>query len=93
MDEYVFAEDEQGLSSYAYRIIAVKNLANLLKLNQRFCPYSADIIRDVDASITSWILHLPHAKQSLIDKTGSVDEMIFQAHMIINGYEDPRNFY
>lgn len=37
-----------------------------------------------DAYLVNWGLHLPASKSSYFDQFGTFDEMIFQAHMIIN---------
>ncbi|MCJ1317182.1 hypothetical protein MMC15_002505 [Xylographa vitiligo] len=84
MDEYAFLDDEATFSSYAYRITAIRELGNLLKLNLSFCPDSSEIVHAVDASLTNWLLHLPESKVTPLDENGKVDEMMFQAHMIIN---------
>ncbi|MCJ1404274.1 hypothetical protein MMC11_007499 [Xylographa trunciseda] len=84
MDEYAFLDDEAAFSSYAYRITAIRELGNLLKLNLSFCPDSSEIVHTVDASLTNWLLHLPESKVTPLDENGKVDEMMFQAHMIIN---------
>ncbi|MCJ1281608.1 hypothetical protein MMC26_000928 [Xylographa opegraphella] len=84
MDEYAFLDDEATFSSYAYRITAIRELGNLLKLNLSFCPDSSEIVHAVDASLTNWQLHLPESKVTPLDENGKVDEMMFQAHMIIN---------
>ncbi|MCJ1376929.1 hypothetical protein MMC17_000019 [Xylographa soralifera] len=84
MDEYAFSDDEVTFSSYAYRITAIRELGNLLKLNLSFCPDSSEIVFAVDASLTNWLLHLPESKVTPLDENGKVDEMMFQAHMIIN---------
>src|SRR5690606_29876917 len=36
-----------------------------------------------DASLTNWFLHLPEPKKELVQADGKVDEMLFQAHMVI----------
>lgn len=41
----------------------------------------ANIAR-LEARLTNWRLHLPSSKRSALQKDGSVDEMMFQAHMM-----------
>ena len=84
MADYAFLDDDATFSSFAYRITAIRELGNLLKLNQSFCPDSSEIVLAVDASLTNWLLHLPESKTTPLDENGRVDEMMFQAHMIIN---------
>ncbi len=38
----------------------------------------------IEASLNSWLLFLPPAKRDVLSGGGKVDEMLFQAHMIIN---------
>ena len=38
-----------------------------------------------DASLTNWHLHLPACKKEILGKGLEVDEILFQAHMVING--------
>lgn len=37
-----------------------------------------------DASIGNWFLHLPDEKKEIVGKDGKLDEMLFQAHMVIH---------
>jgi hypothetical protein len=85
LEDFEFADNPLSLSSNAYRILAVRQLSSLLQLNRSFCPNSSDVVTSVDASLTSFLLHLPDEKKCPLDKHGRLDEMMFQAHMIING--------
>lgn len=38
----------------------------------------------VDARLSSWLLFLPPNKREILNSEGTVDEMLFQAHMIMN---------
>lgn len=38
----------------------------------------------IQALLTNWKLHLPPSKRDPLDSTGRVDEMLFQAHMMLN---------
>ena len=84
MDETAFQDDDVTFSSYAYRITAIREMGNLLVLNNSFCPTSSDIVPVVDAALQNWILHLPKSKETPVDENGQVDEMMFQAHAIVN---------
>ena len=44
-----------------------------------------DHVESIDARVTSWFHHLPESKSELLRPDGSVDEMMFQATMIVNG--------
>lgn len=37
----------------------------------------------IDAHLVNWRLHLPDTKKDFINSEGQLDEMMFQAHMII----------
>src|SRR5690606_32511625 len=36
-----------------------------------------------DTSLVNWALHLPEAKKELVGKDRKIDEMLFQAHMVV----------
>ena len=84
MDETAFQDDDVTFSSYAYRITAIREMGNLLVLNQSFCPTSSEIVLAVDAALQNWLLHLPKSKETPLDENGQIDEMMFQAHAIVN---------
>ena len=42
-----------------------------------------------DAMLVNWKLHLPHEKQGIIDRNEDVDEMMFDAHHILQAYVKP----
>ncbi|MCJ1468811.1 hypothetical protein MMC07_007441 [Pseudocyphellaria aurata] len=78
-----FEKDEVIYSSAAYRIEAVRVLGTVLGLGHS--PYEADRerVEAADASLNSWFLHLPPSKQEVLNQEGKVDEMLFQAHIIM----------
>ncbi len=39
-----------------------------------------------DAMLVNWKLHLPREKQSVVDKNEEVDELMFHAHNLLQGY-------
>ncbi|PWW72308.1 hypothetical protein C7212DRAFT_354685 [Tuber magnatum] len=73
-DERYFAAEQIVFSSFAYRIDAVRILGQVL----------AATSDAADASLVNWGLHLPDCKKELVGKDCRVDEMLFQAHMVIN---------
>jgi hypothetical protein len=83
-DERVFADEELDFSSYSYRIEAVRVLQRVVAI-QEMVDGQQDHVEAVDARIASWFHHLPESKAELMRPDGSVDEMMFQATMIING--------
>ncbi|KAF3020118.1 hypothetical protein E8E14_006611 [Neopestalotiopsis sp. 37M] len=78
----VFAAEEAVFSSYSYRIDAVMILCRVLVLNQVREPHR-DQLQAVENALVSWGNHLPTSKREIIDSYGTVDEMMFQAHIAI----------
>lgn len=78
----VFAAEETVFSSFSYRIDAVMILCRVLVLNQVREPHR-DQLQAVENALVSWINHLPTSKREIIDSYGTVDEMMFQAHIAI----------
>lgn len=83
-DERIFADEERDFSSYCYRIEAVRILGRIVAI-QDMIEGQQDQVEAVDARVTSWFHHLPESKSELLRPDGSVDEMMFQATMIVNG--------
>lgn len=84
-DQYTFFDDdEQTFSSFAYRIVAARQIGRLLALNEPFCPESNQIVNSIDIALNNWMLHLPEQKQTPLGSDGKMDEMMFQAHMMVN---------
>ncbi|KAF3119542.1 hypothetical protein TWF703_003296 [Orbilia oligospora] len=82
-DERYFSEDNRPFSSYAYRVEAVRILGQVLACGGSDNPDDPRV-DSADTSLVNWMLHLPAGKKELVDKDGRVDEMLFQAHMVIN---------
>lgn len=59
-------------------------VSTILKLGDSPFESSLNEVEAIDISLTSWILHLPPSKREVLDHEGKVDEMLFQAHMIIS---------
>lgn len=82
-DERYFAADQTVFSSFAYRVDAVRILGQVLAVEQNSNP--EDLKADAaDTSLVNWGLHLPDSKKELVGKDRRIDEMLFQAHMVIN---------
>ena len=84
LDEDAFADDDETLSSFAYRIQAARELGGLLKLDESYSAENMRLATSLDSSLTNWVLHLPSSKQQALNSSGNVDEMLFQAHGMIN---------
>lgn len=83
-DGRVFADEERDFSSYTYRIEAIRILGRVVAI-QDMVEGQQDRIEAIDAQIASWFHHLPESKAELMRPDGTVDEMMFQATMIVNG--------
>ncbi|KAL4891528.1 hypothetical protein BDV59DRAFT_65414 [Aspergillus ambiguus] len=83
-DNRVFADEERDFSSFTYRIEAVRILGRVVGI-QDMVEGQQDHVEAIDARITSWFHHLPESKAELLRPDGSVDEIMFQATMIVNG--------
>lgn len=83
-DERVFADEERDFSSYTYRIEAARILGRVVAI-QDMVEGQQDQVESLDARITSFFHHLPESKAELLRPDGTVDEMMFQATMVING--------
>ncbi|KAJ5560774.1 hypothetical protein N7535_008971 [Penicillium sp. DV-2018c] len=90
-DERVFAEEELDFSSYCYRIESVRILGRVVAM-QEMTEGQQDHVEAIDARIGSWSHHLPESKEELLRPDGSVDEIMFQATMILNGAAIYLNF-
>ncbi|KAL1969176.1 hypothetical protein VTN77DRAFT_430 [Rasamsonia byssochlamydoides] len=83
-DDRVFADEEIDFSSYCYRIEAVRILGRVVLLSETV-QGQQELVEAVDARIASWFHHLPESKAELMRADGTVDEMMFQAMMVVNG--------
>lgn len=83
-DERVFADEDIDFSSFSYRIEAVRILGRVVALGD-IIQGQQEQVEIVDARIASWFHHLPESKSELLRADGTIDEMMFQAMMIVNG--------
>ncbi|OBT71168.1 hypothetical protein VF21_10082 [Pseudogymnoascus sp. 05NY08] len=81
-DNRLFEDDEMLFSSFCYRIEAARILARVLALSGARDVHQ-DQVQAIDNALAGWAHHLPPAKADIIDTFGEVDEILFQAHMII----------
>ena len=84
-DNRVFEDEDIDFSSYCYRIEAVRLLARVLAIAE-----DPDVGKDeftaVDNALAGWQHHLPQCKADIArsQNAGEPDELMFQAHLIIN---------
>lgn len=81
-DGRLFADEEIQFSSFCYRIEAIRILSRVLDIAGTD-EVHGDQLQAVDNALAGWVHHLPPAKADLVNNFGEVDEMLFQAHMII----------
>ena len=77
-----FAEEDLDFSSFCYRIDAVILLSRVMSVGGDV--NGKEEAEGIDLALSSWCYHLPQSKQEVLAHDGTVDEMLFQAYMIIN---------
>jgi hypothetical protein len=80
-DNVDFVDDDFMYSSGTYRIDAVRLLGKVMVSMHKDSDASA--FDRADDHLTNWSLHLPDAKRKPMDRDGNVDEILFEAHMIV----------
>lgn len=83
-DNRAFLEDEIVFSSLAYLIDTARILGMMLATLDPSADSIGSLVKNTEANILSWELHLPHSKRDPVGKDGTVDEIMFQALMLIN---------
>jgi hypothetical protein len=81
LEDREFSGEEREFSSFAYRIAAARILGKFMRVPHIFGPDDENISK-VEAMLTNWRMHLPAHKQDALNKSLTLDEMIFQAHMM-----------
>ncbi|KAI6781458.1 C6 zinc finger domain-containing protein [Emericellopsis cladophorae] len=89
MDDFECREFEPEttcFSSFAYLIGATQcaSLALLQTLGDATGGSSTQVHQAADAVMDGWLLLLPEHKRQLMNKAGEVDELMFQAHLMIH---------
>lgn len=83
-EERVFASDPRSdFSSFCYRIEAIRIVDRVLALAATD-EAPPDDIQAVDNALASWKYNLPHFHADVVDPSGEVDQMLFQAHFFIH---------
>ncbi|CAE7192143.1 hypothetical protein PTNB73_09565 [Pyrenophora teres f. teres] len=80
----VFAEEETVFSSFCYRIEAVRLLGRVLTITGAQGVHR-DLVQAADNALAAFIHHLPRSKSEaeIVTTFGEVDQLMFQAHAII----------
>ncbi|KAJ5621461.1 hypothetical protein N7528_006244 [Penicillium herquei] len=81
-----FAPDDIIFSSFAYLIGAVRCAALAISMGPKIAASddSPRIIQTADSSLNGWLLMLPKGRKQVMNKAGEIDELIFQAHLLIH---------
>ncbi|KAL6852088.1 hypothetical protein J3F83DRAFT_756902 [Trichoderma novae-zelandiae] len=77
-------DDDKGFSSYAYLIDATRILGTTLAAGDIANKYAYSLVGNAEANLMSWELHLPRSKRDPVQPDGTIDEVLFKAHMTIN---------
>ncbi|KFH41797.1 Conidial development protein fluffy-like protein [Hapsidospora chrysogenum ATCC 11550] len=81
--EFTAGDDDREFSSFSYRILCARNLGKFMRTDAIQGPDDPNLAR-IEALLTNWRLHLPPSKRDPLDRDGRVDEMMFQAHMMVH---------
>lgn len=78
----VDSEETTNLSSFTYRVDAIDLIARVLAVRD---PNRAhrDKAQAVDNTLASWAHYLPSNKTDIVNAYGEIDEMLLQAHMMV----------
>ncbi|KAF2875554.1 hypothetical protein BDV95DRAFT_602974 [Massariosphaeria phaeospora] len=79
-----FADEERVFSSFSYRVEAVRILGRVLAITGAHGVHR-DQVQAVDNALAGFLHHLPPSKSEaeVVDMYGELDELMFQAHSII----------
>ncbi|KAF6820288.1 C6 zinc finger domain-containing protein [Colletotrichum plurivorum] len=81
LEDQDFSGDDREFSSFAYRVLAGRNLGKFMRVPPIFGPEDENLAR-IEALLTNWRLHLPTSKKDALNQKLQSDEMIFQANMM-----------
>lgn len=81
-----FSPKNIPFSSFAYLIGAVQCAASAISATPRIAAEgdSTHVIQAVDCSLDGWRLLLPPDRKQVMSETGEIDELMFQAHLLIH---------
>ena len=82
-DARFFMDDAIEYSSFSYRIAAARALAKIVAVSCTSATTSTSSIRDAELEMENLRLHLPSSMQTYVKSGGGIDEVAFQAHMIM----------
>ena len=83
-DDRGFDDNGEGFSSFAYLIDATRILGTTLAAGDIANKSAYSFVKNAEANLMSWDLHLPRSKRDPVQSDGTVDEILFKAHMTKN---------
>ncbi|CVL03672.1 related to C6 transcription factor [Fusarium proliferatum] len=85
-DSREFDSEDVVFSSFAYLIGAVRCAAQVICMSPKFATKedSEAIIQSADSAFDAWLLLLPKDKKPVLKADGTIDELMFQAHLLIH---------
>jgi len=72
-------------SSFTYLIDAIRILGKVFEVARLDSTFEYHAVDVVDTYLCTWRNNLPASKLDIVSK-GVIDEVLFQAHMVHNGY-------
>lgn len=84
-DHREFIHDNVHFSSFAYLIGAVQCAATAISTTPKIAAVEdpTRLIQAVDCSLDGWRLLLPPEHANVMNKDGEIDELMFQAQLLI----------
>ncbi|KAJ5288904.1 hypothetical protein N7478_001934 [Penicillium angulare] len=81
-----FSPDDIVFSSFAYLISAVRCAAFAISIGPKVSAKedSPQVLQTADSILNGWMLLLPKEHKQVMSRTGEIDELIFQAHLLIH---------
>ncbi|KAF5253054.1 hypothetical protein FANTH_2028 [Fusarium anthophilum] len=85
-DSREFDSEDVVFSSFAYLIGAVRCAAQVICMSPKRATreHSEAIIQSADSAFDAWLLLLPKDKKPVLKSDGTIDELMFQAHLLIH---------
>lgn len=78
-----FDEEATIYSSFTYLIDLVRISGSMLYMDGMSGRDLELVVENADAMLVNWQLHMPKEKRGIIDTNEDVDEMLFNAHSLL----------
>ncbi|EHK18613.1 uncharacterized protein TRIVIDRAFT_158628 [Trichoderma virens Gv29-8] len=85
-DSREFALGNTSFSSFAYLVGAARCVASAAPMALGITPEDASlqVINTADSILDGWLLLLPRGSKQIMDKSGEIDELMFQAKLLVH---------